>query len=362
MKKIIVLYSCIALLIDTSCKHKKNHPAEDATFAITTPLEIDTTIHQDFVCQIRSFQHIELRSMEEGYLQSIYVDEGQFVKKGQMLFQLMPLIKKAEVHKAQAELTFATIEYLNTKKLSDSNIVSQAELALGKARLDKAKAELQIAEAHLGFTKISAPFDGIVGRFKEARLGSLVEVGELLTTLSDNSKMWVYFNVPETQYLDYIYNASIEKMPKVQLQLSNNKLFENEGIIETIEADFNNENGNIAFRATFLNPKGILRHGETGNVIMPTTLKNGLIIPQKATYEVLDKKFVFVVNEEQIVAARQITVGHEMPHLYTVVEGLKAGEQILVEGLRKVKNKQKIKCKLIDNRQIANELNTLHAE
>src|SRR5690606_36895688 len=128
----------------------------------------------------------------------------------------------------------------------------------------------------------------------------------------------------------------------VKLEMANKKLFDHEGIVETIEADFNNETGNIAFRATFPNPDGILRHGETGNIMMPSVLEDAILIPQKATFEILDKKFIFVVDENGVVQSRQITVGREMPHVYQVVDGLALDDKILVEGLRKVKNGQKI--------------------
>jgi membrane fusion protein (multidrug efflux system) len=293
-------------------------------------------------------------------LQNTFVDEGQFVKKGQRIFQIMPSVYQAEAQKAQAELNAAEIEYQNTKKLADSNIVSKTELALAKARLDKAKAELALAQANLGFTDIRAPFDGIVGKF-HVRLGSLLDEGELLTTLSDNSKMWVYFNVPEAEYLDYTSSGSLNNLPKVILQMANNKKFDNPGVIETIEADFNNETGNIAFRATFPNPKRILRHGETGNVLMPHFLKDAMLIPQKATFDILDKKFVFVIDENGIVHSRQITIGEEMPHLYVVTEGLSEKDKILFEGLRKVRDKDKIAYSFIKPESALSQLE-LYAE
>lgn len=308
---------------------------------VTSPMQKDTLILHDYVSQIHSISHIELRSQERGYLQDIFVDEGQFVKKGDLLFQIMPLIYQAEMHKAQAEANYAELEYQNTKSLADSNIVSKNELALAKAHLDKVKAELALAQAHLGFTDIRAPFDGIMGRFY-VRLGSLIDEGELLSTLSDNSKMWVYFNVPEAEYLDYITKAKSDSLLKVKLQMANNQLFEYSGIVETIEADFNNETGNIAFRATFPNPKGILRHGETGNIQMNVRLKNAIIIPQKATFEILEKRYVFVVDKDNVVHSREITIASEIPDLYVIHEGLSKNEKILLEGIRKVKDNDKI--------------------
>jgi len=361
MEKLCALFCAFGLLIGAGCQNEHHEKAEESTFKVTSPIKKDTTIFSEYVCQIHAFQRIELRSQERGYLQDIYVDEGKLVKKGQVMFQIMPSLYQAEMQKVQAEVNFAEIEFKNTKSLADSNIVSKNELALVKAKLDKAKAELSLSRIHLGFTKICAPFDGLMDRF-QVRLGSLIDEGELLTTLSDNSKVWVYFNVPESEYLEYANSKNSGKQLKVKLQMANKQMFDHDGIVETIEAEFNNENGNIAFRATFPNPKGILRHGETGNIFMPIVLKEALLIPQKATFEILDKKFVFVVDENNEVKSREIIVGQEMPHLYAVVGGLNEKDKILVEGLRKVKNNQKIKYDFISQQQIISELHQLHAE
>ncbi len=282
-----------------------------------------------------------MRALEKGYLQKIFVDEGQSVKQGQMMFQIMPLIYNAELQKAQAEANFAEIEYQNTKSLADSNVVSKNELAMAKAKFDKAKAELALAQTHLQFTEIRAPFDGIMDHF-QVRLGSLVDEGDLLTTLSDNSKMWVYFNVPEAEYLNYKANIKKDSMLKVKLVMANHELFNHPGIVETIEADFNNETGNIAFRATFPNPNALLRHGETGNIQVVSPIKNALIIPQKATFEVLEKKYVYVIDQENKVKSREISVVAELPHIFIVGSGLKPTDKILLEGLRQVRENEKI--------------------
>ena len=351
----------MAMLFSMACQRHDEGKHEESKFVVTSPVRKDTIVYNEYVCQIRSVQHIELRALERGYLQNIYVDEGQVVKKGQLMFQIMPMIYEAEMQKAKAEVNYAEIEYANTKTLADSNIVSPNELALSNARLNKAKAEFSLAQAHLDFTRIHAPFHGIMDRF-HVRLGSLVDEGELLTTLSDNSKMWVYFNVPEAEYLNYITRVKSSKPQEVILQMANNQIFDQKGVVETIEADFNNETGNIAFRAMFPNPDGVLRHGETGNILMPTPLKNALIIPQKATFEVLDRKYVFVVNKDNVVQSREITVGTELPHLYVVLDGLQDDDKILVEGLRKVKNNQKIEFDFHNQRAILADLNRLHAE
>jgi membrane fusion protein, multidrug efflux system len=358
--RIIILISLVGLLT-MSCRHDEHEKHSDTKFIVTSPVKKDTLVYHEYVCQIRSVQHIELRALERGYLQKIYVDEGQVVKKGQLMFQIMPMVYEAEMQKAKAEVNYAEIEYLNTKNLADSNIVSPNELALSNARLNKAKAEFSLAQAHLDFTTIRAPFDGIMDRF-HVRLGSLVDEGELLSTLSDNSKMWVYFNVPEAEYLDYITRVKADKPQEVVLQMANHQSFEHTGVVETIEADFNNETGNIAFRAVFPNPKGMLRHGETGNILMPVPLKDALLIPQKATFEILDKRYVFVVDKDNVVKTREITIGTELPHLYAITEGLQENDKILLEGLRKVKNNQKIEYEFMGQQVVLADLNKLHAE
>ena len=336
-----MLMSFSALYGNTSCSKREEEKEEVTKFLVTSPLQKDTTITKEYVAQIHSIQHIEMRALERGYLQKIFVDEGQSVQKGQMMFQIMPMLYQAELKKSEAEAKFVNIEYQNTKKLADNNVVSPNELALAQAKLDKAHAEVSLAQTHLQFTAIKAPFSGIMDHF-QARLGSLVDEGDLLTTLSDNSKMWVYYNVPEAEYLSYKSHAQAENVMNVNLRMANNEVFEQPGIVQTIEADFNNETGNIAFRATFPNPKGLLRNGETGSVLMTVPLKHALIIPQKATFEILEKKYVFVVDKGNVVHQREIGIASEMPDLYVIKSGITANDRIMLEGLRKVKDGDKV--------------------
>lgn len=375
----------------TSCSHQEHEEHQEhvkGTFKVTQAIQKDTIINEAYVSQIRAYQHIELRALEKGYLQEIFVDEGQHVKKGQLLFQIQPSIYKAEassakakvenaqaeINSAESEVKFAQVEYNNVKALAEKDIVSQSEAAMALAKLQKAKAELQkakaelsksnselkLAQTHLSFTEIRAPFDGIVGKFEDVRLGSLLDEGELLTTLSDNSKMWVYFNVPEAEYLDYAMREKKEN-EHVHLQLANSRLFPEEGIIETIESDFNNKTGNIAFRATFSNPKGLLRHGQTGSILWPKEFDQVTMIPQKATFEVLEKKFVYVVDNDGVVKSREVKIEDEINHIYLISEGLKPNEKFILEGIRKVKNGEKIQFKYISPEKVFSDLD-LHAE
>jgi membrane fusion protein (multidrug efflux system) len=332
-------------LIQTSCRNGHEGEKEaNSQYLVSSPLRMDTSVYKNYVCQIHAISHIELRAQERGYLQDIFVDEGQFVKQGQLLFRITPRLYEAELQKAKAEANFAEIEFQNTKRLADSNVVAPNELAMSRAKLNKAKAELALASVHLQFTEIRAPFDGIIDRF-HVRLGSLVDEGELLTTLSDNRQLWVYFNVPETEYLEYKSNTKKDSVMNVNLMMANNKMFDHSGAVRTIEADFDNETGNIAFRATFPNPDGLLRHGETGNIMIRIPLKDALVIPQKATFEVLEKKYVYVIDKDNKVRSREIQIAAELPHIFVIKKGLEPGDKILVEGLRLVKENEKIEYK-----------------
>ncbi len=336
-----MLLGLCALLCHTSCQPKEENKEEAAKLIVTSPLKMDTTITREYVCQIRSIRNIEVRAQEKGYLQNVFVDEGQFVKAGQLLFKIMPKLYEAELMKAEAEAQAAEIEVQNTRSLAERNVVSQNELALANAKLKKAKAELALAQVHLAFTEIRAPFDGIIDNL-HLKLGSLVEEGDLLTSLSDNSRMWVYFNVSEPEYLDYAGSIRPKEKLKVNLLMANKQEFKHPGVVETIEGEFNHETGNIAFRATFPNQEGLLRHGETGSILIREPIRDAIIIPQKATLEILDKKYVYVVGKDNTVQLRPITIGAEVPDLYVVKEGLSENEKILLEGLRKVKNNDKI--------------------
>jgi membrane fusion protein (multidrug efflux system) len=323
-------------------------------------MRIDTAFTKEYVSQIRSVRNIEIRAQEKGFLQNIYVDEGQFVKTGQLLFRIMPKFYEAEVMKAQAETKSAEIELSNSTTLADKNIVSKNEQALAQAKLDQAKAEMALAKLHLQFTEIRAPFDGTIDRLPK-KLGSLIDEGELLTSLSDNNQMFVYFNVSEPEYLEYKANTKGGVKGKVNLLLANNKQLKYTGEVETIESEFDNETGNIAFRARFPNPDKLLKHGETGKILMTVPQKDAMVIPQKATYEIQDKRYVFVVDNNNVVKSRLITTTGELPDLFVVATGLNDGDKILLEGVQKVKDDDKIQYDFEKPEEVIKHLR-VHAE
>jgi len=329
------------------CRHETPVHHEAGRYRATHPLRKDIEITKQFVAQLRAIQHIEVRALERGYLEGIFVDEGQTVESGAPMFQVMPRLFEAELNRAKAEAAYAEIEYQNTKMVADSGAVSPSELSLARAKLDKANAELALAQVHRDLSEVKAPFTGIMGRFL-VRKGSLVDEGDLLTTLADNSTLWVYFNVTEAEYI--AYRKRPEGTPELPLHLamSDGQIYAHDGQIDTIEADFNNETGNIAFRASFPNPDALLRHGQTGNVLWSRPLNGALLIPQKATFEVLDRRYVFVVDENHVAHQREIEVAEELPQLFVVAAGLEESDTILMEGLRKVRDGAQVEVNLLE--------------
>ena len=193
------------------------------------------------------------------------------------------------------------------------------------------------------------------------KLGSLIEEGELLTTLSDNRRMYAYFNVSEPEYLEYRTNAATRGDATVRLQLANGARFPHAGAIETIEGEFDHETGSIAFRAIFPNPDRLLRNGETGKVLLTVPYRRALIIPQKATFEIQDRTYVFVIDSTNRVHATQVAIAGRMPDLYIIGGGLAVTDRILLEGVQKVKDDDVIRFETQAPRAVLAGLR-LHAE
>jgi membrane fusion protein (multidrug efflux system) len=337
--------------------HQKRHP-----IVVTSPLAKDVIITQPYVCQIHSRRHIEVKALEEGYLEAITVKEGQAVKEGDVLFRVIPALYKAKWDAEVAEAEFARVEYEQTKKLAtgDRPVVSQTEVTLYQAKLAKAQAKAKLAEVEFGFTEVKAQFDGIIDRLHQQQ-GSLVGKGDLLTTLSDNQVMWVYFNVPEARYFEFkngwgksAGDSRLELVDsRIELRLADgNKFKHSPGNAVTVEGKFNNETGNIAFRADFPNPDGLLRHGQTGTMLIHRTMKNAIVIPQRATFEILDKQYVWVVGEDHVVHQRLITIQHELEDIYVIESGLDLKDKIILEGVREVHDGEKVEFEFREPKEV----------
>lgn len=342
-------------IIFTACASKKEEKGEEGKYAVTRPVLMDTAFTKEYVAQIQSLQNIEIRAKVEGYLESINVDEGQHVNAGQVLFQIMPKEYEAELAKARAEAKTAEIEWQNVKTLAEKNIVSSPEVAMAQAKFDEAKAAETLAELHVSFTQIKAPFDGIIDRIR-FKVGSLIDEGTLLTSLSNNKDVYAYFNVSEVEYLDYKAHNKGNPKDNVTLLLANNQPHPYKGSIETIEGEFDNTTGNIAFRAKFPNPDLLLKHGETGKVQLKVDIRNALVIPQKATYEIQDKDYVYIVDQNNLVKARCISIKQKLPNIYVIQSGLSVNDKILLEGIQNVNDDDKIQTDFIQPKQVFENL------
>jgi RND family efflux transporter MFP subunit len=332
----------------------KHKAAEE--FPVTTAVTIDTSYTVDYVAEISSVQNIELRSRIKGYIEKVYTDEGKFVKAGQLLFSISSQEYKEELLKANANLKSviadakaAELAYNNVQILVDKNIVSVSELEMAKAKLEALQAKIEEARAHessarlrLGFTQITAPFSGVIDRIPN-KAGSLVDEGTLLTTLSDNREVFAYFNVSEREYLDFTANSSDEtKFREVSLILANNTKHPYRGKIETIEGEFDQGTGSIAFRARFPNPDKVLKHGASGKVHILRHLQNVNVIPQKSTFEIQDRLFVFVLDSNDTVHMRRIITAERLPHLYVLQAGLQKSERFIYEGIQDLRDSMKV--------------------
>ena len=349
MKQTKLFLSVFALMSLLACQTKKTSKEEVERFIVTNPLVTDTSFIKEYVAEIQSIQNVEIRAKVKGFIESIKVDEGQKVKAGQLLFTIRPREYEVELLKARAEVKKAEVEAQNAKVLADKNIVSKSELTMALAKLEGAKAEEQMAELYVSYTQIRAPYDGIVDRLK-FKVGSLIDEGTLLTSLSNNKEVYAYFNVSELEYLDFATKQQ-NKKNVATLLLANGQAHQYKGSIETIEGEFDKNTGTVAFRAKFPNPSYLLKHGETGRVQLKLDLSNALIIPQKSTYELQDKTYVFVVDQNNVVQSRLITIKQKLPNIYVVDTGLLPNDKIIFEGVQSAKEDEKVETKFISAKE-----------
>lgn len=362
MKK-IALWVLTAVVL-TSCGSKSKQMGEASNdFAVETVQTTTADLKTSYPATIKGMQDIEIRPKVSGYLVKLLVDEGSTVRKGQPLFLIDSEQYRAAVKAAQAQVKVCkaniatqklTVE--NKRMLFKQNIISNYDLQMAEntlasyeAQLAAAQAQLQSAQDNLSWCTVTSPADGVVGSIPY-RVGSLVSAqsAEALTTVSNISKMYVYFSMTEKQLLALTreaggINAAIKKMPAVSLVLSDGSTYSQSGTISTVSGVIDSSTGSVQMRATFDNAQHVLRSGGTGSILVPTHSNDAIMVPQSATFDVQDKKFVYVVNNDKSVATREITVLPQNDgQTYVVASGLRSGERIVVDGVNQLKNGQKI--------------------
>ncbi|MCI9608391.1 MAG: efflux RND transporter periplasmic adaptor subunit [Muribaculaceae bacterium] len=346
-----------AMTITTGCGGQQQQGPQGGAPAYATMVLTPTNsaLETTYPALIKGKTDIAIRPQVTGFITKVHVDEGQQVRKGQTLFTLDQVQFNAAVEQAQAAVNAAKTAVAtaqltaNSKReLLNKNIISNYEYQLADNQLQTAKAQLAQSEAalttarkNLAFTVVTAPSDGVVGRIPN-REGSLASPtsAEPLTTVSDNSEVYAYFSLTEKDLLEMSDNgqrsikSAIDSMPAVKLRLADGSIYPIEGKVATVSGVIDNSTGAASVRALFNNPSGILRSGATGNIVMPRDEENVIVIPQKATFELQDKKFVFVVNDSNIVRSTPITIAPVNDGKnYVVTSGLKAGDRIAIEGV-----------------------------
>ena len=334
------------------------------TLPVTKIEARDTVIYRSYVADVQALRNVELRARVPGFLEKIYADEGKTVTKGQLLFKISQEEYAAELAKAKANLQNAIaqtkaseLEVDRLRVLVNKNVLAASELEVSLAKLVAVKSRIEEARSaevnatmRLSYTSIRAPFDGIIDRIP-LKTGSLINHGTLLTTVSDVSSVYVYFNVSEGEYLEYVKSKgddTTQSQRSVRLILADGSPYPHEGAIETMDGEFTASTGSIAFRARFPNPNKLLKHRATGRISLSNVLKDALMVPQKAVFEIQDKNYVFVVDDNNQVHLKNFVPKLRFSYYYVVASGLEVGDRIVYEGIQNLRDGMQINPQAVE--------------
>jgi RND family efflux transporter MFP subunit len=361
-----VLGCAIALASCTNAKEKQT----TETFKevpVVNLVQMDTVIYKEYIADIQSQRNVELRSRLTGFLNKIYVDEGAHVRKGQVLFALNDEEYKADFAQAQAALNSARaevkkveLEIERTKKLVDKKIVSATEadlldvqLRAAISKVEEGEAILNQARTKLSHTLIRAPFDGRIDRI-QLKEGSLLTEGALITTISDLDRVNVYYNISESEYLALASDSNFKSnsfQQEVKLILANGEVYPYSGTAELVESEFEASTGSISLRAKFENPKGLLKHGASGRIAVPTNTGDLTFVHQKSVLEIQDKAYVYVVGSDNKIKMTPFQNGQRVGHYYIVENGLEPSMKVVYEGVHALRDGMSIQPKDVSNSQ-----------
>lgn len=360
----------ILIFLFSACGNEKDRGGQPRgagqvkDYPVLTVTPVTTTLYSDYPAVIEGQENVEIRPKIDGYIDRIYVDEGSVVKKGQLMFKISAPQYEEEVRTAlanikiaEAKVNAAQMDVNKVKPLVEKNIISEYELQAAEytlqsnqAALAQAKAMLANARTNLGYTSVTSPVNGVVGAIP-FKIGSLVSsnTAQPLTTVSNIKNIYAYFSINEKQMLEFNTetgggtNDKLKSLPPVSLILANGNIFSHQGKIETATGLINTETGSVRVRAVFPNPDRVIRSGGTGSVRIPSTVKNAILVPQKSTYEIQGKKFVYEVGDSATVKSVEIKIRDNSDGLFYVVEnGLKAGDKIVLEGVAGLREGMKI--------------------
>lgn len=335
-------------------------------FPVVKVVQQEAVSFQKYPATIEGEVNSEVRPKVTGYIQSVLVDEGDIVKQGQILFKLETQSLSQDAAAAKANVNTAQLAVTKLVPLVQKNIISSIQLETAKAQLEQAKSVYNSIIATINYANVKSPVNGVVGSINY-REGALVSSQNTLplTNVSSIKNVYAYFSMNEKDFLGFIANAEgntieekIKALPKVNLELANGKIYEQEGTVETITGDINKQTGTVTFRAKFSNEVGFLRNGSSGTIGIPKTYKNSLVIPAESTFEKQGKKFVYTVENDELVAT-PIEITDTTGKLYIVESGLKEGVVILAKGVGKVGPGTKIAPVLTPLDSITNSFQTV---
>ena len=346
----------VLLLVLAGCGNEGESQAQAAApqakpFPVTEVPQRTLTGYTTYPVKIEGIINSEVRAKVSGYITDVLVDEGQEVKKGQLLFKLETQSLNQDAAAAKANVNAAQVEVDKLKPLVEKKIISNVQLETAKAKLQQAQSSYNSVAANIGYANIKSPVDGYVGSIR-LREGALVSPTSTqpLTTVSNISKVYAYFSMNETEYLDFLKEYEGEKvqdkinnMPEVALKLANGTTYSEKGKIETINSQVNENTGSISFRAVFDNPSRLLSNGNSGKIRIPKTYENALIVPQESTFERQGNVLVYKLGAENKVSSSTLEIITSIDNLYVIKSGVKQGDTIVAKGLAKLRPDTEIK-------------------
>lgn len=364
--KNVIITSFILALVFSSCADKNQAPVAPPppVLPVASITSANTVTDAEYPAALQGTVDVEIRPQVSGNLDRIFVDEGAYVNKGQTLFKIneRPYREQlnnalASLHAAEAALINAQLEVDKLTPLVQNKVVSDYQLKTAKAsqkiaaaNIEQAKAMVGSAKINLGYTNVTAPVSGYIGRLPKKQ-GSLVSASDVepLTTLSDVHEIFAYFSLGETDFINFKaqYAGSslgdkIKKLPPVTLILADNNAYPQTGKIDMVDGQFDKTTGAITIRATFPNANGTLRSGNTGRIRLGLKHDDAILVPQSATIEMQDKVFVFTVGKDNKVTKMPITVEGKSGTNYLIKDGVQSGDQIVLSGVDKLQDGQAI--------------------
>jgi len=325
-------------------------PSQAPSFTVAVLQKSSITGHKTYPTTIEGIINSDVRAKVSGYIQKVLVDEGQKVKKGQPLFRLETQALSQDAEAAKAAVNAAKVEVDKLVPLVEKGIVSSVQLETQKAKLLQAESNYNSIVANIDYANVRSQIDGFVGAIP-FREGSLVSPTNAtpLTTVSDITKVYAYFSMNESEYLDFLQltegktlQDKVNNFPMVSLILANGEIYPEQGKIETSIGQINPNTGTISFRAVFNNPNLLLTNGNSGKIKIPTIYENAVVIPQAATYEQQGQIMAFKLGENNAVSASIIKAKASVDNLYVVESGVEAGDKIVVTGVGKLRSDMQI--------------------